>query len=485
MQDCEGVGATEAWLRGSRFSALSDEQTAEVGNEVSRRPSGPPVDALTGRSKFENKVVAANREHQSSSYKWYDEKVSQCQAEDTDAISERGYGGDHGDQPPPLMKTVGKTDFLVNEARRLFEQQQHNSDDRWWGEGKDHQPMLRCEDSEDYMAKQFPEGVRMETKAEWKARCRREQQEKIEEQQRKAGNKFRIKGRDPEAPWPCDGARSGGTDVESNAEKLPSRRIESVCAKLPVRGAIGLWIEDDLMGFHVKQVDVGSAFEGKIFPDDVIIFNGGGHDAFVNVLNASRGTDFSVTLATRRPKGIAQQEPRKAVIAAEDWLGPRRCDDSTNHADAQNRSAEGSCIVLNCEEIGRCPQASWRQCRWDFAWDYVETAVAYYTERGYDVQGVILQSTASRTPPPAKLEKILVRSPVMDECPEGLTSDRLFVVRLAQTYNCDFVDNWNYREFNGKGDLDVWLRNVGLQRKVEYIFDTCGSFLPLRAPGKT
>uniref|UniRef100_A0A7S1AL81 Uncharacterized protein n=1 Tax=Noctiluca scintillans TaxID=2966 RepID=A0A7S1AL81_NOCSC len=125
-------------------------------------------------------------------------------------------------------------------------------------------------------------------------------------------------------------------------------------------------------------------------------------------------------------------------------------------------------IVLNCEEMGRTRSPAFDG---DFKWQAVERAISYYEELGFFCHNVCNQVTAQRWCPPPHLERKLVKCPVVDGCKE---SDREFVLRLAETYGCPFVDNWNYREIDAK--------RLALAKKIEYIFDTQGVFVPLRSP---
>ncbi|CAK8999237.1 unnamed protein product [Durusdinium trenchii] len=73
-----------------------------------------------------------------------------------------------------------------------------------------------------------------------------------------------------------------------------------------------------------------------------------------------------------------------------------------------------------------------------------------------------------RHPPPAELRPKLVQCPVMDDDgrQEGRGSDRIFVVNLAKTYACPFVDNSNYREQVWSGhEIWPWLQKGGLAQK--------------------
>jgi len=143
-------------------------------------------------------------------------------------------------------------------------------------------------------------------------------------------------------------------------------------------------------------------------------------------------------------------------------------------------------IVLNCEDIGRCARnctAFQQNERNYFPWDAVRSAISFYEELGFLPQPVCHQATIARCRPPADLRLKLVQCPVIDEDgrAEGRGSDRIFVLNLAKTYGCHFVDNSNYREQVWCGQEQwPWLKQGGLNMKVEYIFDGFGEFLPSR-----
>eukprot|EP00435_Cladocopium_sp_Y103_P064780 s56_g26.t1 len=147
-------------------------------------------------------------------------------------------------------------------------------------------------------------------------------------------------------------------------------------------------------------------------------------------------------------------------------------------------------IVLNCEDIGssffkcsgeRC--SSERERQQPFPWEAVRCAIKFYEDLGFMPQPVCHQATMARHPPPERLREKLIQCPVVDDDgrQQGRGSDRIFVITLASTYDCPFVDNSNYREqvWNGH-ELWPWLQQEGLALKVEYIFDSFGEFLPSR-----
>lgn len=129
-------------------------------------------------------------------------------------------------------------------------------------------------------------------------------------------------------------------------------------------------------------------------------------------------------------------------------------------------------LILNCEDIGRsaarCP--FYRNMHLDFIWQAVGQAITYYEKRGCILHNVCRSATTQRWPAPANIDGKLIKCPVIDECPEP---DRHFVLRLAQTYKCPVVDNWNYR---GK---EAFPKDA---KKIEYIIDAEGTFVPLWTP---
>lgn len=141
-------------------------------------------------------------------------------------------------------------------------------------------------------------------------------------------------------------------------------------------------------------------------------------------------------------------------------------------------------IVLNGEDI--CFHASRCAAYQDMGplpWKALEAVVKYYEELGFVTQPVIRQVTVLKNPPPPGLAEKLVQCPVIDQDgrTEGRGADRIFVLRLAQTYRCSFVDNSNYREAAWQGqDTWPWLQQEGLSLKVGYIFDNFGNVVPAR-----
>ncbi|CAE7371551.1 unnamed protein product, partial [Symbiodinium necroappetens] len=103
-----------------------------------------------------------------------------------------------------------------------------------------------------------------------------------------------------------------------------------------------------------------------------------------------------------------------------------------------------------------------------YPWDAVRCAIKFYEKLGFMTQPVCHQATLARHSPPAELRKKLVQCPVVDDDgrQEGRGSERIFVVTLAKTYECPFVDNSNYREQAWSGhDLWPWLQKAGLALK--------------------
>mmetsp|Transcript_40446 Transcript_40446/g.112350 ORF Transcript_40446/g.112350 Transcript_40446/m.112350 type:complete len:593 (-) Transcript_40446:99-1877(-) len=146
----------------------------------------------------------------------------------------------------------------------------------------------------------------------------------------------------------------------------------------------------------------------------------------------------------------------------------------------------GFVVVLNGEDIGRKAisiSPAFADC--GFAWEAVGRAIAYFEEHGFFVQCVANQATIQRHPPPADIagHPGLVLCPVIDDdpCFPERYSDRTFVLRLAETYGCHWVDNNNYRASTWEGTSSWdWLLSTGSALKVGYIFDLYKRFIPSR-----
>eukprot|EP00747_Dinoflagellata_sp_TGD_P104001 gnl/TRDRNA2_/TRDRNA2_169140_c0_seq1.p1 gnl/TRDRNA2_/TRDRNA2_169140_c0~~gnl/TRDRNA2_/TRDRNA2_169140_c0_seq1.p1 ORF type:complete len:537 (+),score=79.85 gnl/TRDRNA2_/TRDRNA2_169140_c0_seq1:154-1611(+) len=160
--------------------------------------------------------------------------------------------------------------------------------------------------------------------------------------------------------------------------------------------------------------------------------------------------------------------------------------------DAYALDADQENMVLNCEDIGRHRVGGREQDRHYIDWDGVREAIMYYEDRGFLCHSVCRRSTLDRCVPPSDIAGKIVHCPVIDDnTREGQTrrTDRFFVLRLAEIYSCQFVDNHHYRP--GEWELEdataaeafSWYHEKGgSSLKVEYVFDDCGSFVPLRPP---
>lgn len=145
-------------------------------------------------------------------------------------------------------------------------------------------------------------------------------------------------------------------------------------------------------------------------------------------------------------------------------------------------------VVLNCEDIGRqCTRSPAFQSRGGFEWEGVWRAIAHYQQLGYTVQAVCSQVMMARNPPPPRVAAHVAKCPVIDEYDQAnrgnrVTADRVFVLRLAQSYDCFFVDNSNYRvsEWEGHHEAWKWLSHTGAGMKIGYVFDKFGQFIPSR-----
>jgi len=142
-------------------------------------------------------------------------------------------------------------------------------------------------------------------------------------------------------------------------------------------------------------------------------------------------------------------------------------------------------VVLNGEDIGReaahCPAFEGEA----FAWEAVARVVEHYERQGCITQCVCMRETHTRTPPPPDLAQKVLTCPVIDSdlnmAGGGRRSDRIFTLRLAETYGCPWVDNSNYRASAWEGHSSwAWLQCAGAALKIGYVFDSFGQFVPSR-----
>mmetsp|Transcript_175176 Transcript_175176/g.561801 ORF Transcript_175176/g.561801 Transcript_175176/m.561801 type:complete len:552 (+) Transcript_175176:72-1727(+) len=139
-------------------------------------------------------------------------------------------------------------------------------------------------------------------------------------------------------------------------------------------------------------------------------------------------------------------------------------------------------IVLNADDI--LHSAAMATCFGvAFCWDAVLRAVSFYEDLGFVVQAICSRATLSRAPaPPRSLSERLVAIPVVDSV--GSYTERLFALRMVQTYGCHFVDNTNFRCSRFAKDHEAlwqWFSAAGGSAlQVGYIFDTLGAFVPSR-----
>lgn len=154
-------------------------------------------------------------------------------------------------------------------------------------------------------------------------------------------------------------------------------------------------------------------------------------------------------------------------------LRPGHCDDA-------NAAPDERPVIINCDDVGR------QRGGGDIDWGDVRKAISHYQEAGYAPQGVYDQAKMTSNPPPADLQDLVMPCPVVDGCrnvTQGPTSTRVFCLRLAKTYNCNFVDNSNYRSSHWQDFEDHgWLCDHGCGLRISYMFDIFRNFIPASGP---
>lgn len=144
-------------------------------------------------------------------------------------------------------------------------------------------------------------------------------------------------------------------------------------------------------------------------------------------------------------------------------------------------------VVLNCANIGFHYAAATEREEGHFSWEGVRRAIKFYDDAGLKPQGVCKNRTALMCPVPDDLAARVSVCPVVDDLPDV---DDLFTIRMAQRFDCQYVDNDNYRDWKmdrekrgTDNELREWLVNgKGARLKVTYVFDGTGNFIPLTPP---
>jgi len=251
-----------------------------------------------------------------------------------------------------------------------------------------------------------------------------------------------------------------------------------------------------LKGLRITRISHGSPCDGLLQLGDVITQVCGRHvtgpEAFRIEVERSRPgplrlmvlrpspaflTNEQTLLA--RPKGDCQVLDQTIISKSENCS----INDHRRVSVETSTPSQVKMIILNCEDIGRYGARFAYPEQHSFDWEAVKLAHTHYAERGFVLQCVCRKGTVARAPPPTDLAKQIVQCPDIDieDRRAGRSADRLFVLRLAQTYDCPFVDNGQYRLPTWKHEeIFKWVSDRGEALKVEYIFDSFGHFVPLR-----
>jgi hypothetical protein len=140
-------------------------------------------------------------------------------------------------------------------------------------------------------------------------------------------------------------------------------------------------------------------------------------------------------------------------------------------------------IVLTVEDVIKTAARSqaFRHAKQDgLFWQAVSRVVDHYEDRGFVAQCLARQVTLLWWPPPRQLAAKVVSVPSIDNCTEP---DRQFQLRLAQTYDCFFLSNSNFREIQSEESHPcyAWFKDYAPKLKIEYIFGVDGVFVPGRS----
>jgi len=292
--------------------------------------------------------------------------------------------------------------------------------------------------------------------------------------------------------------KSNPSHLDSGYKVLDSNREEPKGVKqgreVDTEIDLGFFEEVDSLGVSLQDLRVESTLpsgraEKLLMIGDVVTSVNGtpvkSHQDFWREVEQAKPGQLMVKVLRKTSKRIEPSTSPKVVVTEVE-----KVDRGTGLQQAPVEStpperSESSMIVLNCEDIGstasKCAVFGARPS--PFPWEAVRCAIKFYEDLGFMPQPVCHQATMTRHPPPPELRPKLVQCPVVDEDgrQEGRGSDRIFVINLAKTYECPFVDNSNYREQVWSGhELWPWLQKGGTALKVEYIFDSFGEFLPSR-----
>eukprot|EP00931_Biecheleriopsis_adriatica_P008143 TRINITY_DN109371_c0_g1_i1.p1 TRINITY_DN109371_c0_g1~~TRINITY_DN109371_c0_g1_i1.p1 ORF type:complete len:508 (-),score=65.03 TRINITY_DN109371_c0_g1_i1:54-1382(-) len=286
----------------------------------------------------------------------------------------------------------------------------------------------------------------------------------------------------------------GGPDVK----RTPAAKREAADDRREIDIDLGRIVQGESLGLSMEGLEVidvhpGSRADRILARGDKIVSVNSSrvtcHEDFLRELeNATPGQLRICVLPWSACRSSPKPPPPPPDMPVEVWT--ERGESASTLSSCETQADSDAMIVLNCEDIARCAKGSSAyQGEADrhgqsIPWEAVRRAIHFYEKLGFLPQPVCHQATLARCPPPSDLRLKLVQCPVVDDDGRhtgGRGSDRVFVINLAKTYDCPFVDNSNYREEVWCGHAQwPWLKNGGMSHKVEYIFDAFGEFLPSR-----
>ncbi|KAF4655056.1 hypothetical protein FOL47_009614 [Perkinsus chesapeaki] len=133
-------------------------------------------------------------------------------------------------------------------------------------------------------------------------------------------------------------------------------------------------------------------------------------------------------------------------------------------------------VVLNAANIGFTYGRQVLHKEHTFDWRGVTTALQHYQERGIECVWVVASVAHLKHNPdvPKELERIMARITPRDGMPDR---DDLMTVRIAEKYSAQYVDNDNYRNWEGRAPPSTiqWVKD-NLELHVHYDFLPDGTF---------
>lgn len=271
--------------------------------------------------------------------------------------------------------------------------------------------------------------------------------------------------------------------LSTHMQQQPQGPVTVRISSLPHKVSLGV----TLQGLCVRKLTPGSIGVQVLNVGDTILGVNGRYvesvEQFLDRLNAARPGPVDLLVQVGSQMAEAEQVSAEVRSSGSASLSPGP------HVDGQRQGSIGmtarcSSIILNGEDIGtsRLP----RHKHQSFVWEAVEQAIRHYEDLGFDTQTVVRQETTFQNPPPDDLWEKLVQCPALDIARRGTeqSSDRLFMVRLAQAYGCHYVDNTDYGRVSWRTqELLDWVSQHDAALRVEYCFDGYGKFLPLKNLG--